>query len=634
MLFDPWTLRARTAPNRVIFGPHVTNLGDRRSLSARHVAYYARRARGGAGVIVTETLSVHDSDWPYERAPLASQCAESLRQVAAAVHDHGAWAIASLGHCGLQGSTAYSQGVLWAPSLVPNVLTHEMPLVMDDDDIATLRSATTSAAEIAMSANCDGVELNAGQFSLFRQFLSGLTNLRGDEWADRSRLVRLVLDDLRRGVGEGILGVRFAADELAPWAGITPDVSRELLGEITRCVDYVVIERGSIFSESATRPDMQAGANVNTALLDSLRGAVSDTATVVAQGSIVDVADAESLLGRGLCGAVEMTRALIADPDLVAKSTQRQVGAVRPCVLCNQGCQVRDVRNPIVSCSVNPSAGHEVSDARLDSEDESRDLAGQSFVIAGAGPAGLETARRLAQRGAAVTIRERDEALGGSLHHAARLPGRDRWRTLVNWYEEELSRLGVQIQTRSAVSDTELVDVDATGAVAGESSWRDGDDGSVRTVRASSVTLASDLGSRVVVVDPVGGVLGVGVAEFLARAGHVVTLVTPDLVAGTQLSLTGDLVAANARLASLNVTLLTHHVVVALREGGVVLEDRFNGDLQECAVDVVVDAGFDRPSSHARGDVVVGDAVAPRTILAAVLEGRRAAQRLSERVLP
>ncbi|MFZ2344204.1 MAG: 2,4-dienoyl-CoA reductase, partial [Candidatus Microthrix parvicella] len=102
-LLDPIDLGTRCAPNRVMFGPHVSNLGRDRSISDRHVAYYGRRAEGGAGIIVTEEASVHPSDWPYERAPLASECVAGWAAVADACHPHGSLVLAALGHAGGQG---------------------------------------------------------------------------------------------------------------------------------------------------------------------------------------------------------------------------------------------------------------------------------------------------------------------------------------------------------------------------------------------------------------------------------------------------------------------------------------------------------------------------------------------------
>ncbi len=127
-LLDPIALGPRTAPNRVLFGPHVTNLGDDdRRLTGRHVAYYARRAVGGCGTIVVEGASVHGSDWPYERAPLADRCVEGWSQIVEACRPHGSLVVASLDHAGGQGSSAYNQAPLWAPSRVPEVNTREVP---------------------------------------------------------------------------------------------------------------------------------------------------------------------------------------------------------------------------------------------------------------------------------------------------------------------------------------------------------------------------------------------------------------------------------------------------------------------------------------------------------------------------
>ena len=119
-ILEPLPLGPTTAPNRVMFGPHVTNLGDdHRGLTSAHVAYYRRRAAGGCGIIVTEGASVHPSDWPYERAPLAENCGPGWAQIADAVRTasidpiHPTLVIASLDHAGGQGSSAYSQLPLW-----------------------------------------------------------------------------------------------------------------------------------------------------------------------------------------------------------------------------------------------------------------------------------------------------------------------------------------------------------------------------------------------------------------------------------------------------------------------------------------------------------------------------------------
>ena len=358
LLLDPLLLRGRTAPSRVLFGPHETNLARRRAIADRHVPYYARRAAGGAGVIVTETASVHELDWPYERSPLAADCGPGWRAVVQACQD--TLVLASLGHAGGQGSSAYSQRELWAPSPVPDVGSREVPKEMELADIEAVIAGFGVAAALAMSSGLAGVEVDAGPYSLVRQFLSGLTNQRGDRYGtDRLALAREVLAVVRAAVGTGVLGLRLSCDELAPWAGITPEQSVGIAAELAADLDYLVVVRGSAMAPAVSRPDGHTEQGFGIGLARDVRAVLPGSVAVVAQGSIVDPAVAEQALASGAADAVEMTRALLADAALVAALRRGEPERVRPCVLCNQACQVRDPRNPIVSCVADPWTGHE-----------------------------------------------------------------------------------------------------------------------------------------------------------------------------------------------------------------------------------------------------------------------------------
>lgn len=622
----------------MVFGPHETNLGRSRSLSERHVAYYRRRATGGVGVVVVEEASVHPSDWPYERCPSAAECGEGWSAVASACHEAGALVFAALGHAGGQGSSAYSQSAVWAPSRVPDVVTREVPKWMEADDIEAVVAGFGSAAATAIAAGCDGVEVNAGQFSLVRQFLSGLTNHRDDDWgSDRLRFARQVLEAVRTAAGgEAVVGLRLSCDELAPWAGLTSEAAIDVAAALAPLVDYLTVVRGSIYSASATRPDGHTPTGFNLALSAAVRSALPTDVAVLAQGSIVDVDQAEGALAEGSCDAVEMTRALIADARLVAKLAAGEAERIRPCILCNQTCMVRDARNPIVTCVVDPRTGHEGSDGEADAPSVARQPV--DVLVVGGGVAGLECARVAALAGHRVTVTERASRLGGAVRVAAAGAGRERLSLIVDWLEAECDRLGVKVETEREVTAAEAEAFDGvvvlcTGSLPGRRAYEVSDGAVVVTAAEALAAPAESLDGPVLVWDPIGGPIGVSVAERLRAAGAEVRLATPDLVVGNELARTGDLAPANVRLQASGVVLERRSLLRVVRPGEAELEDRFTGVRRVVPAVVVVDAGHRLPDDgpwRATGEHLprAGDAVAPRTIYEAVLEGRRRAMEL------
>ena len=613
-LLQPLTFGPATAANRVMFGPHFTNLGDDdRRFTSRHTAYYERRARGGCGIIVTEGASVHDSDWPYERAPLAAGCGPGWAAIATACHAHGALVLASLDHAGGQGSSAYSQRELWAPSRVPEVNTREVPKWMEAEDIAAVVAGFGAAAATAVGAGCDGVEINAGQHSLVRQFLSGLTNHRDDVWgADRWLFASEVIEAVRAAVGDRVVGLRMSCDELAPWAGITPEQAPELAARLVGFgVDYVVVVRGSIYSAEKTRADVHEPTGYNIDVTRAVKAALGDT-PVFLQGSVVDAGQAEWALEDGVCDGVEMTRAQLADPDLVAKV--RDGLTPRPCLRCNQTCQVRDARNPIVTCLSEPTTGRETEDPDWYAPTaHARDV-----LVVGGGVAGMETARVAARRGHTVRLVERSDHLGGMA--ALTGPG----GPLVEWLAACLADAGVEVllgTDHTAARPGDVV-VQCTGSQPGRRPYDVADGATVLdVVDVRRGTALPD--GPIALFDPIGGPIAVALAEEL---GERAILITQDQIAGNELSRTGDLAPANVRLQQRGVQVERRAILRAVRPGEVELEDRFSGERRTLPAAALVDCGFRLPDDPLPGAAhQAGDCVAPRTIHEAVLEGRRVA---------
>ena len=638
-LLEPIQLGSRSARNRVVFGPHETNLARGRAISDRHVAYYRRRARGGCGTIVVEEAAVHPSDWAYERSPLAEQCRDGWASVAQACHGEGALVLAALGHSGGQGSSAYSQAPLWAPSRVPEVNSREVPKWMEEADIAAVLEGFGAAARAAVAAGVDGVEINAGQHSLVRQFLSGLTNHRDDRWGqDRVLFARQVLTTVREAVGPGgIVGLRLSCDELAPWAGIVPEAAQQIALELAPLFDYVTVVRGSIFTVSATRPDGHTSPGFNLELVRSLRDALPASVVVIAQGSIVDAEQADAAVAEGCCDAVEMTRAQIADPELVAKVAAGQLERVRPCILCNQACQVRDPRNPLVSCVVEPSSGYEwQSPAAVATPGP------PTALVVGAGVAGLECARVLAERGTAVTVIERSAAAGGMVRVAAAGAGRERLSLIADWLVAECRRLAVVIETGRVATAEEVEGFDGpvvlcTGSTLGAVAYSV-DDGAVVLTAAGLLDGLTAPEGPLAIWDPIGGPIAISVAELLRQQGREVSLITPDQIAGNELARTGDLAPANVRLLSAGVVLERRSLLRRVGASEVEVEDRFTGQRRVIAAAALIDAGYRLPDDElwrttGRRLARAGDAVAPRTALEAILEGRRVASDLEARSL-
>ncbi len=648
-LFTPQRLGHRVAPNRIVLASHRTNFADRNLFGDRHLHYYLARARGGAGLIVLEASIVHLSDFPYEQAIFGfdERIVDSYRRVAGALHAHGALALAQLTHSGQEGTSGLAQRELWAPSPVPNAASREVPKAMEAEDIHAVVTGFARSAELVREGSLDGLELNAADKSLLRQFLSPLTNQREDDYGgtieNRLRFVREVIAAVRGVLGPDLsLGLRLCGDEYAPWAGLKPEDSQAIAVALAAdgLLDYIAVAVGSIYSGHMARASMHVPEGYAVPLAEAVKRKLALSATegvnlpVFATERIADPLFAEGVIAEGRADMVEMTRALIADADLPRKARAGRLVDIRPCIACNQDCVVDSPMNPRLGCVHNASAGRETE---LGDETIVPASRPRRVMVIGGGPAGLEAARVAALRGHAVDLYERDASLRGQVGIAAIGPGRGELGEVIRYLEVQAQKLGVRIHLgeeitveRVMAEQPEAVIV-ATGARAASRPFPATDTAWI--VDDIQVLLGrAEVGRRVVIVDQTGLARAASAAEFLADQGREVIVVAEDMFVSPQLTATQDLALWYQRALSKGIKFLPQTLVRRIEGRKVVIADRFSREeraLEE--VDTVVLALYRLPQqdlflalkAHGFEVYQAGDSVAPRQISQAVLEGNR-----------
>ncbi len=650
-LFQPLQIGPRQARNCIIFGSHTTNFAQHNLLSDLHADYYAARAEGGAGIVVLEEHIVHPSDLPYEYALMGylPETPTAIAKVSERIHHYGSLAIVQLNHNGQQSVSDHRQREIWAPSAVPDVSSREVPKAMEQADITAVIEGFALTARHARQGEADGVELQISDRSLLRQFLSPLTNQRTDQYGgtleNRLRFVQETIEAVATALGsDHVLGIRLCADELAPWAGLTPEQGIEIahiLAETGR-VHYMTITMGSIFSTQMFpfHASMHVPHGYSAQLASAVKAAIP--VPVFAAGRIMNATEAERILSEEQADGVEMIRALIADPSLPALSQEGHADEVRPCLSCNQGCQVRTVMNIRIGCNVNPDVLHfQSTPLTTITNRRTRPSRTSSIIIIGGGPAGMESARTAALRGKRVVLYERDVALGGTVALAAKGPGRGELQLITDYLQAQLEQLEVEVHLNTEVTADMLLELQpeaiivATGARTGTGLLPiPGHDfphvtDVRRILRGETIE-----GQRVIVIDEASSHGVYSVAELLASQGRTVEIVTEEFYAGRELVSTHDMVGWMQRTMALGVVTTPHTGIVRIEPGQVIVADRFAAGERAIPADSVVLGAYDRPSQalyyalkgHVPRLIRAGDCVAPRRIGHAIAEGRHAGE--------
>jgi 2,4-dienoyl-CoA reductase (NADPH2) len=636
-LFTPLRIGPLTVSNRIVFSAHLTNYAQDGMPTAQHAAYYAARAAGGAGLIVTEEHSTHPTDWPYEKLIHAfrPEVVPGYRAITDAVHAHDVPILAQINHNGGQASSMYTRLPVWAPSPVADPLFREVPKAVDEHDIRDVVDGYATVAARCAEGGFDGVELQCSHSSLVRGFLSPLTNHRTDRYGgaleNRARLLLEIVAAVREAIGASrALGVRLCGDELIE-GGTTIDEALAVarMVDASGLVDYI---NTSIGVATATLYMIEASMRVPPGyamfIPSAIRAAVG--VPVVGVGRFKDPLQADRALEDGFCDLVGVVRGQIADPDFAAKARSGHAGEIRACLSCNQECVGRVGMNRWLGCIENPRAGREA-------EPLPPVRARRRVVVVGGGPGGLQAAVTAAERGHDVVVFEREPRLGGQVPLAASVPSRAELLDLTRNLAAGARRLGVDVRlgvrasARDVVAEAPGAVVLATGARPSPPWWAGGHP-RVVDVRDVLDGGAAPTGT-VIVVDELGFHQATSVAELLADRGCDVEVVTNAMVVGQDLGMTLDLETWNAKAHAKGIRQSTDLVPMGVEDDALTLLHHPTGADRRQPFDWVVCAVHQAPEDelwHELRDAEfevhrVGDCLAPRRANAAVVEGHRVA---------
>ena len=647
-LLSPIQVGPRRLRCRVLVTAHETRLGDGGAPGPRYAAYHRARARGGAGLQITGCTAVHHTGGLGSGGTLENvddSIIDGYRLLAGAVHEEGGVILAQLGHSAATTHSTDPGAPVWAPSAVTGELMRhgQRAHAMRTDEIDEIVNAFGAAAERCRRGGMDGVEILAAFGFLVAAFLSPLSNQRMDRYGgsleNRMRFCREVVSAVRDGMGpDGIVGLRIPGDELVE-GGLGPEEMKIVAHELEHdgAVDYLNVIAGNNMDRIQRAehwPPSPAPHGLFVHLAAGIRSAVD--LPVFTVGRVTDPTHAEGILARGEADMVGMTRAHVADPDLIAKLRADRLDDIRPCVGANV-CIRNGLSGRSIGCIHNPRTGREHAWSDLSPAGESLDVA-----VIGGGPAGLEAARVAALRGHRVTLHERSEHLGGQLRTWTRLGSRRELHGIVEWQQRQLEKLQVRIRLGHGVDSAEDVEgaeavVLAAGARPGRVAVKGSAEHGVALRSAHEVLDGEPVSTAPSLVwDRAGGGAGIAAAEHLAVAGARVVLVTPSMAVADDVDITNR-VPLYRRLYEHSVTMLPNTDVARAERGGIVVRNVYTG--HESTVSgiervVVSDAAHacdelaDILRRAGRRVLFAGDSVSPRGVDIAMAEGALAGREI------
>ncbi|MES2098652.1 MAG: NADPH-dependent 2,4-dienoyl-CoA reductase [Pseudomonadota bacterium] len=516
-----------TLKNRVLMGSMHTGLEDGRQHFPAMAAFFAERARGGVGLIVTGGFAPNIEGWakPFAGTLSTSGGARRHKLVTDAVHAEGGKIALQILHTGRYG---YSP-LCVAPSKLQSPISPFTPRELSAAGIERQIRAFVRCAALAREAGYDGVEVMGSEGYLINQFLVTHTNHRSDEWGgsyeNRMRLAIEIVRRVREAVGpDFIIIYRLSMIDLIPDGSSWDEVVA--LAKAVERAGATIINTGIGWHEAriptiATSVPRGAFAWVTQKMRKELRSA-GLTIPLVTSNRINMPEVAEAILAEGCADMVSMARPLLADAEFVVKAAAGRRDEINTCIACNQACLDHAFKSQLASCLVNPRAGHETELVLRPVTRKKR------IAVVGAGPAGLATATSLAERGHEVHLFESAAEIGGQFNMARRIPGKEEFSETLRYFARRLDITGVRLHLSRRMSADELIAqrfdavVLATGVLP-RAPKIPGADGPNVLSYVDVLLHQKPVGARVAIVG--AGGIGFDVAEYLATApGHSPTL--------------------------------------------------------------------------------------------------------------
>ena len=662
ILFEPVRIGPVVAPNRFFQVPHCNGMGYLRPNML--AAMRGIKAEGGWGVVCTEEVELHhtsDLSGAAEGRLWNNGDIGALKLMTQAVHEHGALAGIELVHNGFHAPNRLSRVAPLAPR-GRSVSSYD-PIharTMDKTDIRNLRKWYREAALRAKQAEYDLIYVYAGHgMTLPFHFISRRTNDRTDEYGgsleNRVRLLRELLEETKETVGDRCaVALRFAVDELMGDDGITAESEgREVVEMLAELPDLWDVNVSNWANDSATSRFEKEG--YQEPYISFVKGLTSKP--VVGVGRYTSPDAMVSLVRRGVLDFIGAARPSIADPFLPQKIAEGRMEDIRECIGCNI-CASSDILAVPIRCTQNPTMGEEWRRGWHPEKIAPKGSDG-SVLVVGAGPAGLECTRALAQRGYQVVLAEATTNLGGRVHLESRLPGLAEWGRVVDYRQVQIEKaLNVEVYRGSQLTAADIREFGyehvflATG-----SRWRrdgmgrqhyrpiPGHDQS-HVYSPDDVMAGNPLNGHVVIFDDDHYYMGGVLAEKLQLAGAQVTLITPASEVSTWTQNTLEQGRIQTRLMTLGVQIRAQTSLASIGAGQVELACVYTDRRETLACDHVLLVSDRVPNDSLYHDLMadeaalavagiksvtrIGDCLAPGTIAAAVYSGHLEARQLDE----